>query len=239
MYNVRKSNVQNPRVGLYRSHSSRYCIVCYWEILGSCLFTVSSNEILQVRNGFYKCIDVIWQCPKCVCMCIVWQVELRYLTRFLQISCSTDCVFIIWKDFTPSVPGVLNVFLFVCLCVCSCVMCEFLQGRCSRHVTRMGVCHHGGSDIAEWVNTKYRLIRFSLTQPVRTSTFSFQFVYIVVLFNHNSAMSVSCQLLQWWLYSTQPLDQVSMWLNLWKQQQSHAWLSWMHRSYLCCLGIGF
>lgn len=60
----------------------------------------------------------------------------------------------------------------ICLCVCSCVMCEFLQGRCSRHVTCMGVRHHGGSDIAEWVNTKYRLIRFSLTQPVCTSTFS-------------------------------------------------------------------
>jgi hypothetical protein len=52
-----------------------------------------------------------------------------------------------------------------------------------------------------------------LTHPICTSTFSIQFVYIVYLFNHNSALSVSCQFLQCWLYSTQPLDQVRVWLN--------------------------
>jgi len=46
-------------------------------------------------------------------------------------------------------------------------------------------------------------------------------------------MSVSCQLLQLWLYSTQLLDQVRVWLNYWKQQQSRTWLAGMHRTYLC------
>ena len=151
----------------------------------------------------------------CVCvrayMCIVWKVDLGYLTWFLQISSSTDCVRI-QKDFYAICARCFEC-VAVCLCVCSCVMCEFLQGRCSRHVTCMGVRHLGGSVIAEWVITKYRLISFSLTQPIYTSIFFTWFVYIVFLFNHNSAMSVSCQLLQWWLYSTQLLDQVRVWLN--------------------------
>jgi len=38
------------------------------------------------------------------------------MTRFLQFSCSTDCNSI-QKDFTPSVPSVLSVLLFVCVFV--------------------------------------------------------------------------------------------------------------------------
>ena len=158
------------------------------------------------------CVCALCMCVcVCVCVCvfararIVWKVELWCFTWFLQIFCSTGCIFI-QKDFYT-----ICARCFECvagyLCVCSCVICEFLQGRCSRHVTCMGVRRHGGNDIAEWVITEYRLITFSLTQTIYTSTFFFQFVYIVFLFNHNSATSVSCQLLQWWLYSTQPLDQ--------------------------------
>ena len=97
------------------------------------------------------------------CVCIVWKVDLGYLTQFLQISCSTDCISL-QKDFY-TICATCCECVAVCLCVCSRVICEFLQGRCSRHVTCMGVRHLGGSDIAEWVITEYRLISFSATQP--------------------------------------------------------------------------
>jgi hypothetical protein len=54
---------------------------------------------------------------------------------------------------------------WVCIVSIQWTLCTFLQGGCSRHVTYVGIHHHGRRDVSHWVNTGYRPIRFSLTQP--------------------------------------------------------------------------
>jgi len=124
---------------------------------------VCINVLISYDSVLCVCMCV------CTCMCIVWKVDLAYLTWFLQISCSTDCVFM-QKEFYTICARCFKC-IAVCLCGCSCVMCEFLQGRCSRHVTCMGVRRLGGSVIAEWVITKYRLISFSFPTNIHIHIF--------------------------------------------------------------------
>jgi hypothetical protein len=90
-------------------------------------------------------------CVSCVCACMNLHIP---LTAFLY-----ECIYIR-----------LKISARYGLCPIQWTVCAFLQGGCSRHVTYVGIHHHGRRDFSQWVNSGYKPIRFSLTKPVIPST---------------------------------------------------------------------
>jgi hypothetical protein len=97
----------------------------------------------------------------CKCMCVY-----VYICGIWHNFCRSTNLRVHWLQFYMA--GFKSNWwelFWVCLVSIQWSVCAFLQGRCSCHVTYVGIHHHGRRDVSHWVNTGYRPVRFSLTQP--------------------------------------------------------------------------
>jgi hypothetical protein len=153
-------------------------------------------------HGSFDCRYKFYYRNTCLC---VWACVCMYICMAFDII-STELIISIFHWLHLYMTGLKSNWwdlCWECLVSIQWTLCTFLQGRCSCHVTYVGIHHHGRRDVSHWVNTGYRPVRFSLTQPQKP-------IHIVLIWacfsSHTCAISDSCLILYSWLYSSQPLD---------------------------------